>query len=172
MKHPIISLFLNNKNWAKQEMNDERNKLLTFIAIEWTGNQRVFTNYGRNGQELPPPEPRTARTLSWMARAGEEERGYRPGLFCPGWSYQPWPNPLHLSRLVAPSGTIGPRGSLFLSSFISYLAQFLLFRNREIMGGFIVKVSSFLYHLNSNVCGTFSCAYIDRFTCFSLSRWV
>jgi len=24
-----------------------------------------------------------------MARAGEEERGYRPGLFYPGWSHQP-----------------------------------------------------------------------------------
>ena len=119
MKPPIISLFLNNKNWAKQEMNDERNKLLTFIAVEWTENQRVFTNHGRNGQELPPPEPRTARTLSWMARAGEEERGYRPGLFYPSWSYQPGPNPLHLSRLngqmegiwsrlVAPTGTKDP----------------------------------------------------------------
>ena len=32
------------------------------------------------------------------------------------------------------------------------------------------KGSSFLYHLNTNVCRTFSCAYIDRFTCFSLSR--
>ena len=89
-------------------MNDERNKLLTFIAIEWTGNQRVFTNHGRNGQELPPPEPRTTRTLSRMAQAGEEERGYRPGLFYPGWSYQPGPNPLHLSRLVPPIGTKGP----------------------------------------------------------------
>ena len=90
-------------------MNYERNKLPTFIAVEWTRNQRVFTNHGRNGQELPPPEPRTARTLSWMAWAGEEEeRGYRPGLFCPGWRHQPEPNPLHLSWLVAPTGTKGP----------------------------------------------------------------
>ena len=55
----------------------------TFTAVEWTENQRVFTNRGRNGQELPPPEPRTARTLSRMARAGEEERGYRQGPFVP-----------------------------------------------------------------------------------------
>ena len=74
-------------------MNDERNKLLTFIAVEWTGNQRVFTNCARNGQELPPPEPRTARTLSGMARVGdEEERGYTGAL---------------LSRLEPPTGTNG-----------------------------------------------------------------
>ena len=56
-------------------MNDERNKLLTFTAVEWTGNQRVFTNHGGNGQELPPPEPRIARRLSRMARAGGGRRG-------------------------------------------------------------------------------------------------
>ena len=151
-------------------MNDERNTLLTFIAVEWTGNQRVFTNRGRNGQELPPTRAKNSKNTELNGSRGGERKGIQAGDFCPGWIHQSGPNPLHLSRLVAPSGTIGPRGSLFLSSFISYLAQFLLFRNREIMGGFIVKVSSFLYHLNSNVCGTFSCAYIDRFTCFSLSR--
>jgi len=77
-------------------MNDEGNKVLTFIAVEWTVNQRVFTNCGRNEQELPPPELRTARTLSWMARAGEEERGYRQGPYVPvggsirdHWSSEP-----------------------------------------------------------------------------------
>jgi len=94
-------------------MNDERNKLLTFIAVEWTGNQRVFTNRGRNGQELPPPEPRTARTLSRMARAGEEERGYRQGPFVPVGATNRDQNPyicpdwrLHPGPLV--SGAFGP----------------------------------------------------------------
>ena len=89
-------------------MNNEMNKLLTFTAVEWTGNQRVFTNRGENGQELPPPERRTARILSWMAWTGEEEWDKGLGLFCPGWSHQPRPKTLHLSRSVAPTETKGP----------------------------------------------------------------
>ena len=93
-------------------MNNEMNKLLTFTAVEWTGNQRVFTNRGENGQELPPPERRTARILSWMAWTGEEEWDKGLGLFCPSWSHQTRPKTQHLSRSVAPTGTKGPFGPI------------------------------------------------------------
>ena len=51
-------------------MKGERNKLLTFRAVEWIGNQRVFTNRIGNEQKLPPLEPRIARTSKLNGSAG------------------------------------------------------------------------------------------------------
>ena len=53
-------------------MKDERNKILTFRAVgdAW-GSQEPSQNHGGNEQELPPPEPRTARTSELNGLDGE-----------------------------------------------------------------------------------------------------
>ena len=56
-------------------MNDERNKFLTFRSVECAGNQRVFTNREGNGQELPPPKQRTARTSELNSSGGARKKG-------------------------------------------------------------------------------------------------
>ena len=65
----------------------------------------------------PPPEPISSVLLLFLAWVG--------GSFCP------FP-PRFVKNLRFPvHSTVIKVRSLFLSSFISYLAQFLLFRNRE-----------------------------------------
>ena len=56
-------------------MEEEKNKPQTFRADGWTGESKIFTNVVKNEQELPSPEPRTARTSELNGSGGGEVRG-------------------------------------------------------------------------------------------------
>ena len=92
--------------WAIQAKEEEKNKPQTFSADGWTGNQRSSQMWWRNEQELPSPEPRTARTseLNGSGGGGGRAKGIRGPRnfvsvggsnrdqripFCPGWWLQP-----------------------------------------------------------------------------------
>ena len=90
--------------WAIQAKEEEKNKLQTFSADGWMGNQRSSQMWWRNEQELLSPEPRTARTSELNGSGGGRGKGIRGprsfvpvgttnrdkrGAFCPGWCLQP-----------------------------------------------------------------------------------
>ena len=112
LKQNQLSPPIDSKNIA-QEMNDERNTLLTFIVVKWIGNQRVFTwivdEMGKNSPH--PSQEQQEHWAEWLGRGrkkGDISRGLLSQLEPPTGTKSP-----HLSRLVAPSRTGGPRDQWF-----------------------------------------------------------
>ena len=90
-----FSLFLKHK-MSYTSQGRRKNKPQTFSADGWTGESKIFTNVVKNEQELPSPEPRTARISELNGSSGGRGKGIRgPRSFVPvgttNWDQRPPP---------------------------------------------------------------------------------
>ena len=130
LKQNQLSPPIDSKNIA-QEMNDERNKLLTFIVVKWIGNQRVFTwivdEMDKNSPH--PSQEQQKHWAEWLGRGRKKENignDLLSRLEPPTGTGGIW------SRLVVPTGTKVPRSYIpflppppepFSSVFLLFLAR-------------------------------------------------